>query len=56
VKLARSIGRDGVSGHDRPDASDRMWVLTGNDRMLVLWCLVHQACASGRGFSRAGCA
>jgi hypothetical protein len=29
AKHARSIGQGGASGHDRPDASGRAWVLTG---------------------------
>jgi hypothetical protein len=37
AKHAKSIGRGGVSGHDRPDASGHEWVLIGNDRMLALW-------------------
>jgi hypothetical protein len=36
AKHARSIGHGGASGHDRPDASDRVWVLTGIDRTLEL--------------------
>jgi hypothetical protein len=40
---ARSIGRGGASGHDRPDASSREWVLTGNDRTLALWRSVRLA-------------
>jgi hypothetical protein len=54
TKHARSIGRGSVSGHDRPDASGHEWVLIGNDPTLALWHPVCQACASGRGFTRAG--
>jgi hypothetical protein len=31
TKHVRSIGRGGVLGHDRPDASGHEWVLTGNN-------------------------
>jgi hypothetical protein len=53
TKHARSIGHCGMSGHDRPDASGREWVLTGNDRTLALWRPVRQACALGHGLTRA---
>jgi hypothetical protein len=29
MQITWSIGRGGASGHDRPDASDREWTLTG---------------------------
>jgi hypothetical protein len=48
AKHARSIGRGGVFGHDRPDASDRVWVLTGIDWTLALWRSVSSSSASGR--------
>jgi hypothetical protein len=32
AKHTRLIGRGGASGHDRPDASGREWVLTGIDQ------------------------
>jgi hypothetical protein len=54
AKHARSIGRGGTSGHDRPDASSHEWVLTRNDWTLALWRPVHQVCTSGHGFTHAG--
>jgi hypothetical protein len=56
AKHTRLIGRGGASGHDRPNALGHEWVLTGNDRTLALWHPVCQACVSGCGFTRAGCA
>jgi hypothetical protein len=47
AKHAKSIGRGGASGHDRPDASGREWVLTGIDRTLALWHPVSTSGASG---------
>jgi hypothetical protein len=41
-----SIGHGGASGHDRPDASSREWVLTGIDRTLALWHPVSSAVCS----------
>jgi hypothetical protein len=38
-----SIGHGGASGHDRPDMSDREWVLTRIDQMLALWRPVSSA-------------
>jgi hypothetical protein len=56
TKHARSIGRGSASGHDRPDASGREWVLTRNDRTLALWRPLCQACVSGHGLHvRGGC-
>jgi hypothetical protein len=43
AKHVKSIGRGGASGHDRPDASGREWVLTGNDQTLALWRPAVQA-------------
>jgi hypothetical protein len=42
-----------VSGHDRPDASGRGWVLTGIDRTLALWRSVNLSSASGHAPQRA---
>jgi hypothetical protein len=53
VKHARSIGRGGASGHDQPDASDRVWVLTGINWTLALWHPVSSSNASGRVVSNA---
>jgi hypothetical protein len=53
AKHARSIGRGGASGHDRPDVSDRVWLLTRIDRMLGLWRLVSSSVASGHVVSNA---
>jgi hypothetical protein len=51
AKDARSIGRSGASNHDRPDASSREWMLTGNDRTLALWHPVKFCSASGRSMT-----
>jgi hypothetical protein len=48
MKHARSIGHGGASGHDRPDALGREWVLTGIDQTLALWRLVSSSGASGQ--------
>jgi hypothetical protein len=48
IKHARSIGRGGASGHDRPDASGREWVLIGIDQTLALWRPVSSSSASGQ--------
>jgi hypothetical protein len=53
AKHARSIGRGGASGHDRPDASGRVWVLTGIDRTPGLCRPVSSSGASGRVVSNA---
>jgi hypothetical protein len=50
---ARLIGHGGASGHDRPDASGREWVLTRIDRTLALWHLVSSSSTSGRMVSNA---
>jgi hypothetical protein len=48
-----SIGRGSVSGHDRPDASGRGWVLTGIDWMLALWRPISLSDASSHAPQRA---
>jgi hypothetical protein len=53
TKHTRSIGRGGVSGHDRLDVSDCVWVLTGIDRTLALWHPVSSSIASDRLVSNA---
>jgi hypothetical protein len=53
TKHVRSIGRGGASGHDRSDASDRVWVFNGINRTLILWRPVSSSDASGRMVSNA---
>jgi hypothetical protein len=52
-KCKGSIGRGGTSGHDRPDASDRGWVLTRIDRTLALWRPMSTSGASSQLLSSA---
>jgi hypothetical protein len=47
------IGHGGASGHDRPNTSGHVWMLTGIDRTLALWCLVSSSNTSGRVVSNA---
>jgi hypothetical protein len=53
AKHTRSIGHGGASGHDQPDASDRVWVLTRIDWTLALWRPVSSNGASGRVINNA---
>jgi hypothetical protein len=53
AKHARSIERGGASGHDRPDMSSCVWVLTGIDRTRALWRPVSSSGTSGRMVSNA---
>jgi hypothetical protein len=48
-----SIGCGGAFGHDRPDMSGHVWMLTGIDRTLALWCPVSLSSVSGRVVSNA---
>jgi hypothetical protein len=56
AKHARSIEHGGASGHDRPDASGREWVLTRNDRILALWRPVRLAARPVAGSLAHDCA
>jgi hypothetical protein len=53
AKHARLIGRGGTPGHDRPNTSSCVWVLTGIDRTWVLWRPVSSSSMSGRVVSNA---
>jgi hypothetical protein len=53
TKHARSIRRGGTSGHDRPNASGREWVLTRIDRTLALWRPVSTSGTSSQPLSSA---